>query len=84
MHRLTCLLLQVSPRFKAGFSVFDANGQWLSAKNVVDHEHSKELMVVYTPSVFIEYSIETVRKQYKQMFSQESVMRVDSVACVSF
>ncbi|KAH7725851.1 hypothetical protein AAVH_06694 [Aphelenchoides avenae] len=50
---------QVSPRFRKGFSVFDAKGQWLTQKNVVDRESSKELVVVYAPNMFTEYSIET-------------------------
>jgi len=42
------------------------------------------LIVLYAPSAESEASIEAIRSAYKRRFAQESAMRVDSPACVSF
>lgn len=72
----------VTPRFQAGLSVYEARGQWQEKNGTVAHEHSKALMLIHGEDVG--ESIEALRTIYKKRFAQESVMRVDTPVCVSF
>ncbi|WP_345829636.1 DUF3574 domain-containing protein [Erwinia sp. HDF1-3R] len=74
----------VTPRFKDGLTVFDARGQWLGEDGQVAREQSKALMLIYTPGQQSSQDVEALRARYRQRFQQESVMRVDVPACVSF
>ena len=47
-------------------------------------EQSNILVVWHEPTSHTDADIEAIRSTYKQRFSQDSVMRVDSVSCVSF
>ena len=47
-------------------------------------EQSKILVIWHEPSTRTEADIEAIRSAYKARFDQESVMRVDSLSCVSF
>ena len=38
---------QVTPRFPAGFSVWDARGQWRGADDTIEEEKSKVLAVFH-------------------------------------
>lgn len=75
---------QVTPRFKDGLSVFDAKGQWLGSDGKLARESSKALMLIHTPGTEAEQQIEALRSHYKQQFTQDSVMRVDTPVCVAF
>ncbi|MDX5629785.1 MULTISPECIES: DUF3574 domain-containing protein [unclassified Brenneria] len=72
----------VTPRFKAGLTVFDAQGQWLGDNGAVVRENSKALLLIHGAEQ--ESDIEALRAEYKARFAQESVMRVDAPACVAF
>ena len=75
---------QVTPRFKAGLTVFAANGQWLGEDGKVAREQSKALLLIHPDTLQNEKDIEALRMGYKQQFQQESVMRVDEPVCVAF
>lgn len=75
---------EVTPRFRAGLSVYDASGQWLEKNGRLAREPSKALMLIHGPEPEVNDAIETLRTRYKQRFGQESVMRVDAPACVGF
>lgn len=75
---------EVTPRFKEGLTVFDAKGQWLEGRGAIAREHSKVLMVIHPTGETAEQNIEALRTRYKQLFQQESVMRIDSPVCVAF
>ena len=75
---------QVTPRFKAGLSVYDAQGQWLGENGQLAREKSKALVLIYNFASDNNSRVEALREQYKKQFGQESVMRVDSPSCVSF
>ncbi|ADD79078.1 Hypothetical Protein PANA_3911 [Pantoea ananatis LMG 20103] len=75
---------QVTPRFKAGLSVYDAQGQWLGENGQLAREKSKALVLIYNFDSDNNSRVEALREQYKKQFGQESVMRVDSPSCVSF
>jgi len=75
---------EVTPRFRAGLSVYDAKGQWLGENNQLARENSKALMLIHRFEPAINENIEALRSLYKKRFGQESVMRVDAPVCVSF
>lgn len=75
---------QVTPRFKDGLTVFNAQGQWLGSNGKVAKEGSRALMLIHPDDKDSNANIETLRTIYKTEFGQESVMRVDTRECVSF
>ncbi|AJJ61688.1 DUF3574 domain-containing protein [Yersinia aldovae] len=72
----------VASLFKEGLTVIDAKGQWLGNDGTVTKENSKALVLIHKDDK--ETAIETLRTRYKQLFAQESVMRVDTRVCVDF
>ncbi|MCU5773514.1 DUF3574 domain-containing protein [Erwiniaceae bacterium BAC15a-03b] len=74
----------VTPRFKDGLSVFEAQGQWLGNDGKLARENSKALLLIHAPDKESESRIEVLRTIYKQRFVQDSVMRVDTPVCVAF
>jgi hypothetical protein len=74
---------EVTPRFPAGLTVLEGTGQW-RGRTGVDRERSNVLIIWYEPTIRADEQIEAIRAAYKRRFDQESVLRVDSVSCVSF
>lgn len=74
----------VTPRFKSGLTVFAAKGQWLGNDGKLARENSQALLLIHASDKASEQGIEVLRAIYKQRFSQDSVMRVDTPACVAF
>ncbi|WP_409489734.1 DUF3574 domain-containing protein [Amycolatopsis sp. cmx-11-12] len=75
----------VTPRFPDGFTELTGRGQWRGAAGVISREKSKMIIVVYPFSDRdANREIEEIRTAYKKTFSQESVLRTDSVEKVSF
>jgi hypothetical protein len=75
---------EVTPRFPDGLTVVQAYGQWRNSKGAIAKENSRVLMIWYEPKPDSDERVEAIRKAYKVRFNQESVMRVDSLSCVSF
>lgn len=73
----------VTPRFPQGFTVLDGAGQW-RGPNGLQREPSRLLIIFYRPDATTDGAIEFIRAAYKARFRQQSVLRVDSMACVSF
>lgn len=73
---------EVTPRFRAGLTVTAASGQWLGHDGKVVRENSRALMLIHAPEQSAD--IEALRQIYRTRFHQESVMRVDTPACVRF
>jgi hypothetical protein len=74
----------VTPRFQDGLTMFDANGQYLMDNGTLVRENSKIIILIHDGSAASSRGIDTIREEYKQQFSQESVLRMDSTTCVSF
>lgn len=74
----------VTPRFPDGLTIFEAHGQWRGAGGGIVQENSHVLVVLYQPGEDSEAKIEAIRSAYAKRFHQDSVMRVESEACVSF
>ena len=77
---------EVTPRFPDGLTVLTGNGQFKNSAGVILKERSMVLILLYPiePQDSSSLKIEEVRKAYKSAFQQESVLRVDSQANVSF
>lgn len=71
----------VSLRFPDGFSIWNANGQWLSPYRGLVSEKSKCLMIIHEND---DPKIEELRSLYKTMFEQDSVLRIDTHVSVQF
>jgi broad specificity phosphatase PhoE len=76
---------EVTPRFPDGLSVYDVSGQWRSpARDVISHEHSKSVLILYRDSPQHRADIEAIRNAWKKLTSDESVLRVTQSVDVSF
>ena len=75
---------EVTPRFPEGLTVLRGYGQWRTKNGVIARVFTQVLVVWYRPDADSEAKIDAIRSAYKAQFTQDSVMRVDSVSCVSF
>ena len=75
---------EVTPKFPTGLSVVDSAGQWRNARGLIDREPSKVLVLLHPPSAAVEKQIDEIRKSYCHRFEQEAVMKVTTLARVSF
>lgn len=73
----------VTPRFPKGLTVLSGNGQWQGAGRLI-HESSHVLILLHPPTPEADKAIEEIRTIYRQRFSQDSVLRADESAAVSF
>jgi hypothetical protein len=78
--------LYVTPRFPDGLTLLSGDGQFRSfMSNVIIKEKSKLLILFYPPQMTdANKKIQEIRELYKTMFLQESVLRADSRAAISF
>ena len=74
----------VTPRFPDGLTILDAQGQWRGADGRILRERSKVLVILAPPGDGPRGLIDEVADEYKRRFNQESVLEVESDACVSF
>lgn len=81
---LVFLAKEVTPRFPDGLTYLSGYGQWRNPAGEPAKETSRLLLILHTPAADTERRIEAIRQAYKTRFGQESVLRIDSVACVGF
>ena len=74
----------VTPRFPDGLTILDAQGQWRNSEGEILKERSKVLVILAPPGDELRGLIDEVSDEYKRRFNQESVLEVESDACVSF
>lgn len=76
---------EITPRFPAGLTVFNAAGQWRDkASNKIVREPSKVVQIVL-PGDDGEFSrLNEIAEAYKTRFKQQSVGVIVRPACVSF
>jgi hypothetical protein len=76
---------EITPRFPDGLTLLTGYGQFRNSAGFIVKERSMELILLYPPHQRdADRKIEAARTAYKQAFQQESVLRVDSLAVVSF
>jgi hypothetical protein len=76
--------LQVTPRFPDGLTLLSGKGQFKNAAGTVIQEGSKLLILLYPFTKQASDAVEAIRTDYKGMFQQQSVLRIDEPTCVSF
>lgn len=75
---------EVTPRFQSGFTVIPASGQYQDLTGNILQEGAKILVIFHPVNQLNHQAIEEIRSTYKTLFDQESVIRVEQPACVSF
>jgi hypothetical protein len=79
------LALQVTPRFPAGLTVIDADGQWQDPhSHAIARERSKMLLIATPDTPAVRASIAALAAAYRHQFKQRSVGIVAEPACASF
>ena len=73
----------VTPRFPQGLTILDASGQWRDGA-MIHREPTRVLVIYHRDDVASGARIETIRSIYRRRFSQQSVLRADSTACIAF
>jgi hypothetical protein len=66
----------ITANFPNGLTVLDSTGQWRNKSGKVIKEKSKIVILVYPDSKKSEESIEQIRKNYKTLFHQESIIKI--------
>ena len=80
----TFLAEEVTPRFPDGLTVLDAAGQWREGSGTIVRERTKLLLVLAPPGKDAMQRTDEIADAYRRAFSQSSVLRVVTEACVSF
>jgi Protein of unknown function (DUF3574) len=75
---------EVTPRFPAGLTMLRGPGQWRGQDGVLVREQSYIVVIWHDPTSRTDTDVEAIQSAYKLRFDQESVMRVESISCVSF
>jgi len=73
---------EVTPRFPAGLTVWEAEGQWQS-QGTVGHERTKVLLLVHPDSAAAIDAVRNVIARYRKVFDQESVLWETARVCAA-
>jgi hypothetical protein len=74
----------VTPRFPAGLTVLDAQGQWRGRDGQVHQVPTRILVILHPGSTETNAALDEIRRDFIARFHHESVMRTDTAAAVSF
>ena len=74
---------EVTSRFPAGLTVWEAEGQWRGADGVIGHERSKVLLLVHPDTPAARTSVQSVIERYRKGFDQESVLWETARVCAA-
>ena len=75
----------LTPRFPAGFTVYDAYGQWSDTKTrAIARENAKVIEIVAPDTQAFRKNIADIAAAYRKQFQQESVGIVTSEGCAEF
>jgi hypothetical protein len=72
---------EVTSRFPAGLTVWEAQGQWQSQGGGVGHERTKVLLLVHPDTQAARDAVQTVIARYRKAFEQESVLWETARVC---
>jgi len=75
---------EVTKRFPAGLTVWEAEGQWRTPGGTIDHEQSKVLLLVHPDTKEARQSVQEVIKSYRRQFEQQSVLWESARVCGAF
>jgi hypothetical protein len=74
---------EVTKRFPDGFTVWQAEGQWLTPDGSIDREQSKVLLLVHADTPAARQSVQAVIQSYRKAFDQQSVLWESARVCVA-
>ena len=74
---------EVTKRFPAGLTVWEAEGQWLNPAGTIDHEQAKVLLLVHPDTADARQSVQAVIDSYRKLFDQDSVLWENARVCVA-
>ncbi len=76
----------ITPRFGQGLTIIDTDGHWMMQSGEMIKEDSRTIFLLYDAASAqqADASIESIKNEYKKLFDQEAVLRIDSEAAVSF
>jgi Protein of unknown function (DUF3574) len=75
----------VAPRFPDGFTVYQAEGQWLSpASHAVVRENSKVMIIAAEDTADVRTKIAEVSDLYRKAFHQQAVGVITRRECAAF
>ena len=72
---------EVTSRFPAGLTVWDAQGQWQSPGGRVDHERTKVLLLVHADTSAARGAVQQVIARYLKAFEMDSVLWESARVC---
>ena len=76
----------IVPRFGDGLTIIDTDGHWMMQSGELIKEDSRTILLLYDAASAqqADADIESIKTEYKELFDQEAVLRIDSEAAVSF
>ena len=74
----------VTPRFKDGLTIFEANGQWLDPRGDLVREHVMVVEVAHPTRSAIDADLRAIAEEYKRRFHQDAVLRLTVPARLVF
>ena len=76
----------IVPRFGDGLTIIDTDGHWMMQSGELIKEDSRTILLLYDAASAqqADADIESIKAEYKELFDQEAVLRIDSEAAVSF
>jgi len=74
----------ITPRFKEGLTIVDADRQWMEENGELIKEGTKIAILFHHNSGDKKADIEYIRDKYKELFDQEAVIKVTSYPEVAF
>jgi hypothetical protein len=77
--------VDVTPRFPDGLTLLAGIGQFRDTHGATQVEGANVLILLYPrDDAHADRKIDAIRSDYRRRFEQHSVLRADSVSCVSF
>ncbi|HEV2862294.1 MAG TPA: SgcJ/EcaC family oxidoreductase [Pyrinomonadaceae bacterium] len=75
---------EVTPRFPAGLTSWEADGQWRRDDGTIIRERTRVMLLVHDAAAEARSKIDALIERYKKLFEQKSVMWEAAPVCVSF
>ncbi len=69
---------EISSHFPKGLTLFEAKGQWQSAKGGIEQEKSRVVEIVCDDTPENHDKVSAIAAKYKALFAQEAVMVIKS------
>ncbi len=74
----------VTPRFKDGLTIFEANGQWLDPRGELVKQHVMVIEIAHPPGARVDADLRAIADEYKKRFHHDAVLRVTIPASMAF